>query len=414
MNVFQINATLNTTSTGRITEEIGRSLLHEGHQSYIASGRIGPNGSFSKYIPIGNMGDFYIHAAKTRLIDRHGFGSKNATIKLVDQITEIDPDVIGLHNLHGYYLNINILFTYLKQVQKPVIWTFHDCWPFTGHCSHFDFVGCDKWKTECSACPLYNKYPASWFIDNSRKNFYQKKGLFNGLQKLTIVTPSHWLKNLIGQSFLSDYPVKVIPNGIETDQFKPIYTGGLKSKYNLDNKKIVLGVASVWDRIKGLPYFIDLSKRLDDRFAILLIGLPEEKIRNLPENIIGIPRTENVDELVAFYNIADVFVNPTLVDNFPTTNLEALACGTPVITFDTGGSPEAITPQTGVVVKKRDGNALHDAVENVVAMGKAYYQWPCREHAVQHFNKSDRFAEYVNLYEVLFDQQKEKRIEHAV
>lgn len=413
MKVLQINTTLNTTSTGTIAEGIGHSLLLNGHQSYIASALIGSDGSSSNHIPVGTRGDFFLHAAKTRLRDRHGFGSKNATSKLINHIKEIDPDVIGLHNLHGYYLNIDVFFNYLKQVQKPVIWTFHDCWPFTGHCSHFDYVGCDKWKTECNACPLYDRYPASWFVDNSKKNFYQKKALFTGPREMIIVTPSHWLKNLVKQSFFGQYPVKVIPNGIDTDQFTPVSTTGLKSKYNLDNKKILLGVASVWDRIKGFSYFVELSKCLDDRFVIVMVGLSEEKIKNLPKNVIGIPRTESREELVALYSIADVFVNPTLVDNFPTTNLEALACGTPVITFNTGGSPEALSPQTGRVVEKKDVKALLEAVENVVAEGKAYYQEACRERAVRHFNKNDRFADYVDLYNEFWRPMQNKNLEPA-
>lgn len=413
MKVLQINTTLNTTSTGKIAEGIGQALLQEGHESYIASAWVGRDGSSSKHIPIGNASDRYRHAFKSRLLDRHGFGSKSATQNLVTEIQRINPDVIGLHNVHGYYLNIDVLFKYLKDVQKPIVWTFHDCWPFTGHCSHFDYVGCDKWKTECFDCPLSHRYPASWYMDNSTKNFHQKKELFNGLKKLTIVTPSHWLKKLVAQSFLHNYPVEVINNGIELDQFKSVNSGQLKLKYNLEGKKIVLGVASVWDRIKGFSYFIELSKQLDDSFRIILIGLSEEMIRNLPKNIIGIPRTENMDELVSFYSMADVFVNPTLVDNFPTTNLEALACGTPVITFDTGGSPEAISSETGFVVVKRDSIALQEAVTKVVVRGKDFYTSSCRARAEEKYDKNDRFAEYVNLYKEVSKQVKNKNLEHV-
>lgn len=411
MKVLQINTTLNTTSTGRIAEEIGRSLMQNGHESYIASARIGPEGSLSNYISIGNVGDLYLHIAKSRLVDGHGFGSKNATKQLVEKIKEIDPDVIGLHNLHGYYLNIEILFSYLKQVQKPVLWTLHDCWPFTGHCSFFDFVSCEKWKSECNTCPLSNKYPASWWLDNSRENFHRKSELFNGIENLVLVTPSYWLKGLVAESFLSSYPATVINNGVDLEQFRPVATYDAKDKYGAAGKYIILGVASVWDRRKGLPYFYELNKKLDDRFKILLVGLDDDSLKRLPDGMTGITRTENLQELVALYNIADVFVNPTLVDNFPTTNLEALACGTPVITFDTGGSPEAISSETGFVVEKGNSHALHEAIIKVISKGKEFYQASCRERAVQNYNKKDRFAEYLDLYQQIVGQAEENNVE---
>lgn len=398
MKALQINTTVSTTSTGRIAEEIGQTLQNHGHESFIAYKNLGPQGSKSDLIKIGDNLDVYLHGLKSRLLDQHGFGSKRATKNLLQKIIDIDPDVIGLHNLHGYYLNVEVLFNFLKKVQKPVIWTLHDCWPFTGHCSFFDYVSCEKWKTECHNCPLSDKYPASWLIDNSKKNFHRKKRLFNGLKNLIIVTPSRWLKNLVSQSFLSDYPVQVIHNGIDLEQFKPVETGRFEAKYKLSGKNILLGVASVWDRRKGLKYFLELSKHLDDSFRIILIGLPDEKIKQLPENIIGIQRTENIDELVSFYSAADVFVNPTLVDNFPTTNLEALACGTPVITFDTGGSPEAIDQDTGMVVQRGDSKGLHISVSKIVENGKPFYEKSCRHRAVKLYNKKDRFRDYLNLY----------------
>lgn len=401
MKVLQINTTANTTSTGRIAEEIGQTLQKKGHESFIACKKAGPNGSTSHLIQVGAVYDVYIHGIMSRVLDRHGFGSKQATKKLVKEIDRIDPEVIGLHNLHGYYLNVEVLFHYLKEVQKPVVWTFHDCWPFTGHCSFFDYVSCDRWKTECYDCPLSDKYPASWFFDNSKDNFYQKKVLFNGLENLTIVTPSQWLKNLVQQSFLSDYPVEVIHNGIDLDQFKPEDPFDLISKYNLSGEKILLGVASVWDRRKGLDYFLELSKRLDDQFRIVLIGLSEQVIKSLPENIIGIKRTENVDELAAFYSLADVFVNPTLVDNFPTTNLEALACGTPVVTFDTGGSPEAISDDTGIVVAKGDISGLEESIFKMTTIKSEFISQKCREQAISYYNKKDRYRDYIDLYHTI-------------
>jgi glycosyltransferase involved in cell wall biosynthesis len=409
MKVLQVNESLNIFSTGKITEEIGQALIQNGHKSYVASAQVGPDGSLSNHVPIGNTMDIYIHGLKTRLLDQHGFGSTHATKQLVQRIKRIDPDVIGLHNLHGYYLNIEVLFAYLKQVQKPVIWTFHDCWPFTGHCCHFDYVGCEKWKAECRKCPISDKYPASWFVDNSRENFHRKKRLFNGIVNLTIVTPSYWLKKLVEQSFLAEYPIKVIHNGIDVDRFQPVKTDELKSKYNLLDKTVLLGVASEWDRIKGFKYFIELNKRLNDNFRIILIGLPTKTIRKLPENIIGIQRTEDTEELVSFYSMADVFVNPTLADNFPTTNIEALACGTPVITFDTGGSPEAIDEETGFVVDKKDLNHLSQAILKITQNGLNGYRRKCRERSIRYFNKDDCYRDYIKLYHKVANKEYEWR-----
>ena len=408
MRILQINTTVNTTSTGRIAEEIGCVLQEHGHESYIACKKIGSQGSQSDTIFIGNRLDGYMHGIKTRILDRHGFGSSKTTQKLVKKIGTINPDVIGLHNLHGYYLNVEVLFNYLKEVQKPVIWTLHDCWPFTGHCSFFDYVSCEKWKTECRDCPLIDKYPASWFVDNSTENFHRKRTLFNGLENLTIVTPSHWLKNLVSQSFLSEYPVKVIPNGIDLKRFIPS-KNDIISKYNLAGKKILLGVASVWDRRKGLKDFIALSKCLDDEFKIILIGLSQSQIKGLPENIIGIQRTESIEELVSFYSSADVFLNPTWVDNFPTTNIEALACGTPVITYDTGGSPEALSVGTGIVISKGDIGELHSAVKEIVNSRSLYKSPRCRKRAEKHFDKNDRYENYLALYERAVKKMQEKK-----
>lgn len=398
MKVLQINTTVNTTSTGRIAEEIGQTLMDQGYESVIAYRKAGPAGSLSDLIKIGNTFDMYLHGVKSRLLDRHGFGSKNPTKSLIKEIERVNPDVIGLHNIHGYYLNIEILFNHLKSVQKPVVWTFHDCWPFTGHCAYFDFVNCEKWKTECSSCPLTHAYPTSWHIDNSTKNFYDKKKIFTGLKNLTIVTPSKWLKNLVKQSFLKDYPVEVINNGIDLKRFKPVKTESIIEKYSLNGYKIVLGVASVWDRRKGLDHFIELAKLMDDDIRIVLVGLDKKQIQSLPQNIIGVERTESVEELAALYSCADVFVNPTLVDNFPTTNLEALACGTPVITYDTGGSPEAVDDETGIVVDKGNVGGLQESIMAILDNSKVNYGRICRERAENYYDKKDRYDDYLHLY----------------
>lgn len=401
MKILQINSTVNTGSVGRIAEEIGQLVKSKGHDSYMAYSHLGSYGSQLNLLKIGNKTDVYLHGLKTRLLDRHGFGSKHVTQKLIQQIQEINPDAIGLHNIHGYYINIDVLFNYLKEAGKPVIWTLFDCWPFTGHCSYYDFANCNKWKTGCYECPEKKMYPASWVLDNSKSNYALKSEIFNGVKNLTVVTHSNWLAEQVNQSFLSDYPVSIINNGVNLNVFKPINSEGILKKYNIGSRKIVLGVANYWTRRKGLKDFIELSRHLPSDHQIVLVGLDKKQQQTLPAGVTGISRTENVEELTALYSAADVFVNPTLQDNFPTTNLEALACGTPVITYNTGGSPEAIDASTGYVVEKGDIPGLLAGIEEIAFKGKEHYRPICRDRAVRLFNKDDRYADYIQLYQHL-------------
>jgi glycosyltransferase involved in cell wall biosynthesis len=401
--LLQINTVVNSGSTGRIAEEIGQIVMANGWRSYIAYGR-NERPSQSELIKIGNNWDIKIHGLQTRLFDRHGLASKKATKQLVQQITQIKPDVIHLHNLHGYYLNIEILFNFLNKAGIPVVWTLHDCWPITGHCTHFDFTGCEKWKTQCSQCPQKKEYPASFFTDRSKTNYILKKRLFTSVNNLTLVPVSDWLAGLISQSYLSAYPVQVIHNGINTDIFKPVSDSSFRVKFNLQNKIILLGVASVWSPRKGLKNFVELSQNLDSNYQVILVGLTKNQIKSLPKNIIAIERTENIQELAAIYSAADIFINPTWEDNFPTTNIEALACGTPVITYNSGGSPEAIDSDTGFVVEKGNIEALIKAVKQIKAKNKTFYSTACRERARLLFNKHDRFSDYITLFESLLSK----------
>ena len=398
MKLLQINTTVNSGSTGRITEDIGKVAQSMGHDSYIAYGR-GNQPSSSKLIRIGSGFDVYWHGIQTLLSDRHGCGSANATEELLQQLDIIKPDVIGLHNLHGYYINIKLLFDYLKSTNIPVLWTLFDCWAFTGHCTYFDDIQCEKWKTHCHQCPKYRNYPKA-FIDNSFRNYKDKKHLFTGVKNLEIMVHSRWLANQVNQSFLKNYPIHVSPSGIDLSVFTPIKSS-IKEVNQLKNKKVVLGVASVWSERKGLADFIQLSKMLDSDHKIVLIGIRKKQKRLLTSNILTIERTENTNELAKWYSLADVFVNPTYQDNFPTTNLEALACGTPVVTYNTGGSPEALDNNTGLVVEKGDIHGLYKAVENITRKGKEYYTDKCRKRAVKYFNKDDRFKDYLKIYESL-------------
>lgn len=395
MKILQINSVCGIGSTGRIATDIHNILVEQGHESYIAYGRDLPK-NCDNAIKIGTKIDNYTHVAKTRVLDKHGFGSIQATKEFINKIKDIDPDIIHLHNIHGYYINVEILFNYLKEANKPVVWTLHDCWSFTGHCAYFDYVGCDKWKTGCYSCPEKKAYPSSLIFDNSKNNYLNKKEIFTGVKNLTIVTPSQWLANLVQESFLNEYPVNVINNGIDLNTFRPD-AGDFRKKFNLNGKFIILGVASVWDRRKGLKYFVELADKVSEDEVIVLVGLTEKQMNQIPENIIGITRTNNVEELVDIYSSADVFVNPTLEDNFPTTNLEALACGTPVVTFDTGGSPESISNNTGIKIPKIHRKDLYQ----IIRRSKSFSSKACEIRGSE-FNKNNLFQKYITIYKNLY------------
>jgi putative colanic acid biosynthesis glycosyltransferase len=300
--------------------------------------------------------------------------------------------VIGLHNLHGYYLNVPLLFEFLRRSRIPILWTLHDCWSFTGHCSYFDRFNCRKWQTECRECPMTAYYPRS-LVDRSTRNHRLKKQVLSGLERLAIVTPSEWLAAHVRASFLSDYPVQVIPNGIDLERFRIVGTRA--------REVIVLGVANRWDDRKGLADFIELRSKISAEWRIVLVGLNPAERRRLPENIEGLSRTESVEELVRLYSQATVYVNPTYADNFPTTNIEALACGTPVVTYRTGGSPEAVTEGCGAVVEVGDVDGLAKAIEQYAAMDQGAVRTQCRARAEREYSDASRYGDYVELCEAL-------------
>jgi glycosyltransferase involved in cell wall biosynthesis len=386
--LLQLNVTANWGSTGKIAEGIGLSAVQNGWKSYVAYGRM-MNPSKLELIKVGRTADVYTHYAKNRLFDAEGLGSKRATKELIAQIQELSPDVIHLHNIHDHWLNYQILFEYLATVDTQIVWTFHDCWAFTGHCFHFENYNCFKWRTECNHCAHSQS-----LIDKSERNFRLKKSLLTAVaNRLTIVSVSEWLANYVRQSFFCECRIEVLNNGIDT------------SIFNIDNnvskQKRIIGASNGWPSFKGLADFIKLREILSEEIEITLVGLSEKQVKSLPEGIIGITRTSNVQELVKLYNEASVFVNPTYNDSFPTVNLEALACGTPVVTYRTGGSPEAVDEQTGIVVDKGDVNGLASAILKVMDDKEHYAQDTCRERALKRFNRETQFSKYIDLYSEL-------------
>lgn len=391
MKVVQINSVCGAGSTGKICVAISELLTAKGIENYIfyTSGE-------SRY-PLGerymSSVEVKFQALKAKAFGNYGFQSKAATRRLISALDKISPDIVQLHNLHGHNLHLGLLFSYLKEKKIRIFWTFHDCWAFTSYCTYFDMVRCDCWRTGCRNCPQRKKY--SWFFDRSRSLYQAKRDLFAGLD-LTVITPSQWLADLTKQSFLNAYPVEVIHNGIDLHVFTPRETN-FREKYGIPGeKRILLGVANKWEPRKGLDVFLRLADHLDpERFQIVLVGTNDEVDSKLPPHIISIHRTANQQELAEIYSVADYFVNPTREDNFPTVNIEALACGTPVITFETGGSPESLTDNCGISVPCDDFESLCYVFEKQGCVNFAPDD--CRNRAMD-FNQEEKFKEYLVLY----------------
>lgn len=401
--ILQINLSANWGSHGKIAAQIGDVAISHGWESYIAYGRA-CNPCSSKLIKIGGQWDIYEHLIETRLFDNHGLASRRATKKFIKQIDELKPDIIHLHNIHGYYLNYRILFEYLQGLSIPVVWTLHDFWAVTGHCGHFIQANCNKWKTGCYDCPQSKtEYPTSLFSDRSKNNYLEKRELFTSLKNLSIVTVSQWVKNMIDESFFKDIPSQVIYNGLDLNIFQPTKSS-LKNKLGIpDDKPIVLGVASVWAEHRGLKHFVELSK--DNTYQIVLIGIKDNQRESLPSNIITIPRTSDQKELAEYYSIADVYANPTYLETLSMTNIEAQACGTPVVTFRSGGAPETVAESTGIVVEQGNESAMHEAILQLIREGKNKYSEACVRRASDLFDMHDRYNDYFALYQNLLNNE---------
>lgn len=413
MKVLQVNTVCGSGSVGRICMDLYDVCEKNNIEAYIAYGR-GKKRDDIKCYKIGNDIDMTEHILWNFLKGKSGFASVSTTQAFLTYLDELNPDVIHLHNIHGFYLQVELLFEYIKKHNKKVIWTLHDCWPFTGHCAYFDFVACEKWKTGCNHCSIHaSAYPYALFYDSTQEVYPRKKKAFCGVKDLTIVTPSKWLAELVKESFLKEYPITVIPNGIDLEKFKPMKENLLEKKKH--DIPYILGVANVWEHRKGLTFFEklagELQKELGENgqipYRIVLVGLKKKQIRKLSkkyskEVLKPLGRTQNVEQLAALYSEAAVYVNATLEDNFPTTNLEALACGTGVITFRTGGSSEAIDESCGISVTKGDYLKLKETIEEVVQT-QLFKSEACVNRA-QLFDKKKRFMEYVNLFRAKPDQ----------
>lgn len=368
MKVLLINSVCGVRSTGRIVTELAEQYMAQGHEVKIAYGRERTPEQYQAITyRIGTDLDVKMNGLKVRVFDNEGFNAQRQTQAFLKWAEMYDPDVVWLHNLHGYYLNIEQLFQWIKsRTHMEIRWTLHDCWAFTGHCAHFSLVKCERWKTACCQCSQTKEYPKSIFSDHSAENYRRKREAFCGVENMTLVTPSYWLADLVKQSFLKEYPVEVEHNTIDTDVFQPTI-GDFRERYSMQNKKIVLGVASAWNDKKGFSDFLKLSKLLDESYVIVLVGLSPRQLQQLPPSIIGIERTDSVSQLAEIYTTADVFVNLTYEDTYPTVNLEAQACGTPCLTYCTGGSVETVAPDN--VVEQGNLSAMVTKIHSVCLEG---------------------------------------------
>lgn len=403
MIIAEIN-TLAHGSTGKIMLALADVARKNGETVYTYSAKNYRRTGRKTYSPIDGhtyyAGEFsnILHKCFAQATGLNGCGSILPTVKLIQKMKQEHVELIHLHNLHEFCINIPLLFRYIKKNKIKVVWTLHDCWAFTGHCTYFTMVKCNKWKTGCGGCSQLREYPIS-YMDTTALMWKKKKAWFTGVDKLEIVTPSEWLASLVRQSYLGEYNVHVIHNGIDLSTFCPTESN-FKEKNNIRDKFVLLGVAFEWDKRKGLDVFIELSHRLEaERFQIVLIGTDEAVDSKLPDNIISIHRTHNQRELAEIYSAADLFVNPTREDNYPTVNMEAIACGTPVLTFKTGGSPEIVDDSTGIVVDCDDVDAIEEQIRKCEA-SMLFEKSNCVEKAKE-FDQKLRFMEYVELYKEL-------------
>ena len=404
--VLQINSCANWGSTGKIAEQINQVAATQGWNTYIAYGRYA-NPCQSKTISIGNKAQVYEHYAEHLLFDNDGLASRMATRQLIRELQRIKPDIIHLHNIHDHWLNYRILFEYLNTLDTPIVWTQHDCWSFTGGCAHFTLKGCYRWRDGgcMQKCPMNQGVGMRKIIEKTKKHYDLKRKLFTATKNMTIVPVSHWLESLERQSFLKNHRIITIHNGIDISTFRPTDAAEVRRKYGINNERFVLGVSSVWLPYKGWNDFLKLSEVLPQGIKLVMVGLNKEQVTEASRHdIIGIPRTENVKELAALYSSAMLFCNLTYQDNYPTTNLEAMSCGTPVLTYCTGGSVEAISPETGWIVEQGDVAGVVKVIKQLARSEESELQAQqkaCRGRAEKEFNKVDRYEEYMQLYQRL-------------
>ena len=415
--LLQIGIEVNSGSTGKIAEQIGSVAIKRGFESYITYAR-GFNPSESQVVKIGNKFSIYLHVLRTRIFGDHLNGSKLATLKFIKEIKSIKPDIIHLHQIHGYYLNVPLLFDFLKEYNKPVVWTLHDCWAFTGHCSYFDNLDfksgsnysikkCNKWTSECNNCPKINNYPKSIYFDNSKSNFYSKMKLFNGLQNLTIVGVSNWMTSNAKRSFLNKKTTEIttVLNGIDTSIFYPRKNRKyILDKFNLDENKIFLiTTGTTWIKSKGLDDYIKLSKHLPKNSELIMVGIDSTLASKMPSNIKCFKRTESQNELAELYSISEILLCLSYQESFGLTPIEAMSCGTPAIVYDNTALVELINKNTGELVETGNLKLVLSKINKILTKGKSFYYDACIDRVKSTYEKGITYENYIKIYKKLLN-----------
>lgn len=409
--IFRFVSGLNEGSIGRTAEQLGQLVQSRGWKSFIAYSRLNL-GSTSEVYRVDNKISTLFHAFITRLFDMCGYGSYFTTKKLVKVIKKVNPDLIHMHIIHNYDINLKVLFNFLASSKIPIVWTHHDCWSYTGHCAFYSGVGCEKWKTECNNCPLYKAFPKSWFYDGSKRNFEYKKRLFTSVpqDQMCIIAVSDYVKNDLEKSFLNKYRIERIYNAIDTDKFVPSQEFGpeVRERYGLGNGKLLMAFATAWSERKGISDYYKLRNLLEDSYTIVFVGVNDELKKKLPKGIIGIPNTSSVAELVKLYSTADIIMNLSSAESFGKTTPEGMSCGTPGIVYNCTASPELVDEKTGIVCEKGDLEGVVNAVYEILSWNKEETIKNCRNRVLSLFSMKKNWNDYLDLYEEMIKGNKKE------
>lgn len=398
MKILQINSFFSEGGPPRIVKGIHDIVIENGDECLLAAARANPVPGMDVY-RIGNKWTTYCCALSSRILDNDGFVAGRSTKKLISRIREYDPDIIHLHNLHSYYMQVEELFRYLKECGKPVVWTLHDCWPMTGHCPHFTMAKCDRYKTGCYQCSQKTSFPASYGLDQSRRNWKRKKTAFSGVPRMTLVPVSQWLDSVVKESFLKDYPTRVIYNGLDLKPFRHIESD-FREQHGLEGKKLILGVALHWTEKKGLRDYFRLAELLDDSYRIVLVGENGDGVKAYSDNIVSIEPVYDDNKLAEIYSACDLCLNLSYEETFGLTSVESLACGTPIITYDQTAVPEIARKFGAPVVHAGNLDELKKAIENHFGQ-----ETPDTSFDVSCFDEKVLYRQYYDLYKELLEKK---------